>query len=101
VSVCSEKQYQMLFGLARDCRCLLIKRRPPQWDQSPLLGPVDPFGFSWALAVSLRKAPPMGLGFPWGYGGDPVGRGERKDEQITSGAFRRAKARMGKSNGHA
>jgi hypothetical protein len=29
------------------------------------VGPVDPFGFSWPLAVSLRKPPIMRVGFPW------------------------------------
>jgi hypothetical protein len=29
------------------------------------VGPVDPFGFSWPLAVSLRKPPLMTVGFPW------------------------------------
>jgi hypothetical protein len=29
------------------------------------VGPVDPFGFSWRVAVSLRKPPFMSLGFPW------------------------------------
>jgi hypothetical protein len=31
----------------------------------PPRGPVDPFGFSWPLAVSLRKPPIMRVGFPW------------------------------------
>ena len=29
------------------------------------IGPVDPFGFSWPLAVSLRRPPLMTVGFPW------------------------------------
>jgi hypothetical protein len=29
------------------------------------LGPVDPFGFSWPVAVSSRKPPLMRVGFPW------------------------------------
>ena len=29
------------------------------------IGPVDPFGFSWPLAVSLRKPPLMAVGFSW------------------------------------
>ena len=28
-------------------------------------GQDDPFGFSWAAAISLRKAPILGVGFPW------------------------------------
>ena len=27
--------------------------------------PVDPFGFSWLLAVLLRRPPLMSVGFPW------------------------------------
>jgi hypothetical protein len=26
---------------------------------------VDPFGFSWSLAIWLRKPPFMRVGFPW------------------------------------
>jgi hypothetical protein len=36
--------------------------------RAPVAGPFDPFGFSWPLAVSLRKPPFIGLdclGFPW------------------------------------
>ena len=29
------------------------------------VGPVYLFGFSWAVAVSLRKPPIMRVGFPW------------------------------------
>jgi hypothetical protein len=29
------------------------------------LGRDDPFGFSWLLAISLRKPPIMRVGFPW------------------------------------
>ena len=29
------------------------------------VGPVDPFGFSWFVAVSLRRPPTMRVGFPW------------------------------------
>src|SRR6476619_5097434 len=29
------------------------------------VGPVDPFGFSWLVALSLRKPPLTSLGFPW------------------------------------
>ena len=28
-------------------------------------GPVDPFGFSWRMAVSLRRPAVMRVGFPW------------------------------------
>jgi hypothetical protein len=29
------------------------------------IGLVDPFGFSWLVAVSLRRPPIMRVGFPW------------------------------------
>jgi hypothetical protein len=29
------------------------------------IGPIDPFGFSWRLAVSLWKPPFWAIGFPW------------------------------------
>jgi hypothetical protein len=29
------------------------------------IGPVDPFGFSWRVAVSLRSPSIMRVGFPW------------------------------------
>jgi hypothetical protein len=29
------------------------------------IGPVDGFGFSWPLAVSLQRPPIMRVGFPW------------------------------------
>jgi hypothetical protein len=35
------------------------------WAAGGVLGPVDPFGFSWLLAVSLRRPPLMSLGLSW------------------------------------
>jgi hypothetical protein len=29
------------------------------------IGSVDPFGFSWRVAVSLRRPTILSLGFPW------------------------------------
>src|ERR1700722_17626914 len=35
------------------------------WPWPSDIGPGDPFGFSWPLAVSLPTAPILGVGFRW------------------------------------
>jgi hypothetical protein len=35
------------------------------WAAGRDIGPVDPFGFSWPLAVSLRRPPLMSIGLSW------------------------------------
>src|ERR1700722_3986601 len=35
------------------------------WPWHRDIGPDDPFGFSWPLAVSRPTAPILGVGFPW------------------------------------
>jgi hypothetical protein len=37
----------------------------PSWQRPRDVGPVDPFGFSWPQAVSLRTPTLMSVGFPW------------------------------------
>ena len=45
---------------------------------APGIGSNDPFGFSWRWAVSLRKLPIMGVGFPWISGGTSTAHTKHK-----------------------